>query len=95
MNQELATAKFAEPILVYNEKTFAQMLNHLSKQTFLALDTESDSLYRYYPRVCLIQISTFGESQDHDEPPIVDYLVDPLRLNDISPLGLLLANSAI
>lgn len=95
MNQELAAAKFAEPILVYNEKTFAQMLNHLSKQTFLALDTESDSLYRYYPRVCLIQISTFGESQDHDEPPIVDYLVDPLRLNDISPLGLLLANSAI
>ncbi|MFN8486870.1 MAG: HRDC domain-containing protein [Caldilineaceae bacterium] len=95
MNQELTAAKIAEPILVYNEKTFAQMLNHLSKQPFLALDTESDSLYRYYPRVCLIQISTFAENQDHAEPTIVDYLVDPLRLNDISPLGLFLANSAI
>src|SRR5690242_5748233 len=95
MNQQITAVKITEPILVYNEKTFAQMMNHLSKQAFLALDTESDSLYRYYPRVCLIQISTVGDAQNHDQPPIIDYLVDPLRLDNISPLGLLLANPAI
>ena len=43
----------------------------------VAVDTESNGLYAYQEQVCLIQFST-GET---------DYLVDPLALYDLSPLG--------
>lgn len=61
------------------------MMSALSAQPELALDTESNSLYRYHYRVCLIQISTAD----------MDYLVDPLRLADMQPLGELLADGRI
>ncbi len=95
MTNRILAAKIEDPVLVYNEKTFAQMMSHLSKQALFALDTESDSLYRYYPRVCLIQISTFADAQHPDLNQIVDYLVDPLRLPDIGALGILLADPSI
>ncbi len=95
----MVVAQLKEPTLVYQAKAFGQMLNHLSKQPLIALDTESDSLYRYQPRVCLIQISTLAspdvDPAQVDENEVVDYLVDPLRLEDISPLGMLLADPAI
>ena len=95
MTNRILAAKIEDPVLVYSDKTFAQMMNHLSKQALFALDTESDSLYRYYPRVCLIQISTFADTQHPNLNQMVDYLVDPLRLPDISALGLLLAEPLI
>jgi len=61
------------------------MLATLADERVLALDTESDSLYRYFYKVCLIQISTSS----------TDYLVDPLRLPDLSPLGAILADPGI
>lgn len=51
----------------------------------LAVDTESNSLYAYRERVCLIQFST-GEN---------DYLIDPLALDDLSPLGEVFASPHI
>jgi ribonuclease D len=42
----------------------------------LGVDTESNSLYVYHERVCLLQISSPGQ----------DYLVDPLALSNISDL---------
>ncbi len=95
----MVVPQLKEPTLVYQAKAFGQMLNQLSKQPLIALDTESDSLYRYQPRVCLIQISTLAspdvDPEQADESEVVDYLVDPLRLEDISPLGMLLADPAI
>ncbi len=73
------------PVLIDTPAAFASMLDTLTTQPALALDTESNSLYRYHYRVCLIQISTTD----------VDFLLDPLRLNDIGPLGKLLANETI
>ena len=70
--------------LVDSPAAFQNMLDDISSETALALDTESNSLYRYFYRVCLIQISTSR----------ADYLVDPLRLPDITPLGALLADPA-
>jgi ribonuclease D len=61
------------------------MIAALSSQPLLALDTESDSLYRYFFKVGLIQVST----------PAADYLVDPLRLPDLAPLGGLMADPAV
>jgi len=57
----------------------------LKRQPRIAVDTESNSLYAYAERVCLIQFSS----------PEVDYLVDPLGLSDLSPLQPLLAHSKI
>jgi ribonuclease D len=52
-------------------------VSELTRQPRIAVDTESNSLYAYREQVCLIQFST----------PEADYLVDPLALADISPLG--------
>jgi ribonuclease D len=61
------------------------MLAALRGEPALALDTESNSLYRYFYKVCLIQVSTAE----------IDYLVDPFRLSDISALSSLLADPSI
>jgi ribonuclease D len=58
------------------------MLARLSDSPVVAIDTESDSLYVYYEKVCLIQFSIPG----------VDYLVDPLAV-DATPLGNLMADA--
>jgi ribonuclease D len=57
----------------------------LAQESLLAVDTESNNLYAYRNRVCLIQISTRQK----------DYILDPLRIADLSPLGDLLANPRI
>jgi len=86
------------PVLVYNQAAFGAMLAHLGEQKLLALDTESDSLYSYHTKVCLIQITTLGDGADEmdvDPKHVVDYLVDPLRFNALEPLGELLADPAM
>jgi ribonuclease D len=64
---------------------FQAMLAHLEGEPALAVDTESNSLYVYQERVCLIQISVPG----------VDYLIDPFALQDLSGLGPFLANPQV
>jgi len=54
------------------------MIGEVSKEPVLAIDTESNSLFAYRERVCLVQIST----------PTTDYLIDPLAIADLSPLAL-------
>ena len=61
------------------------MLRKLEGCTQLAVDTESNSLFVYRERVCLIQFST----------PTADYLVDPLALHDLSPLAPIFASPEI
>ena len=72
------------------------MLRHLAGQPWLGLDTESDSLFRYTPRVCLIQISAptmpRTSSRSADPSAVLDFLVDPFRLRDLSELGGIFAN---
>jgi ribonuclease D len=73
------------PCLVDGAVAFAEMLNDLRGEPVVAIDTESDSLYRYFHKVCLLQIST----------PRVDYLVDPLCIPDIAPLGPVFADPGV
>lgn len=61
------------------------MVERFSKESLLAVDTESNSLFAYQERVCLIQFST----------PRDDFLVDPLALDDLSPLEGLFSNPKI
>ena len=73
------------PVWVDKPTTFNQMVADLSAQPRIAVDTESNSLHAYRERVCLIQFST----------PKKDYVVDPLILQDLSPLAPLFAEPKI
>jgi ribonuclease D len=52
----------------------------------IGLDTESDSLYHHFEKVCLIQVAT-----DRGEA----FLVDPLALRDLAPLASAMADPAL
>ncbi len=73
----MVTLPEADPIWVDTASVFGRMIHELKDQSSISVDTESNSLYAYRERVCLIQISTKNK----------DYLVDPLALEDITPLG--------
>lgn len=57
----------------------------LSQEALIALDTESNSLYAYRERVCLVQLSTRH----------ADYIIDPFAVEDLSPLGVILSDPNI
>ncbi|MBI1950220.1 MAG: ribonuclease D, partial [Acidobacteria bacterium] len=57
----------------------------LSRAEALAVDTEADSFYHYFHKCCLIQISD-GETV---------YLIDPLALKRLDPLGEALGSKPI
>lgn len=57
----------------------------LSGEEQIAVDTESNNMYAYHGQVCLIQVS----SRHHD------YIIDPLKIDDISIFGELLYDETI
>ncbi|MEZ4806681.1 MAG: HRDC domain-containing protein [Flavobacteriales bacterium] len=67
--------------LITGSGPLADLSNVLSTASILALDTEASSFHRYKERVCLIQIS------DRERT----WLIDPLAIPDLAPLGELLA----
>lgn len=73
------------PVLVDTPQALARTVARLQAESAVAVDTESNSFYVYYEQVCLIQFSIPGQ----------DFLVDPLALSDLSPLGPLFADAAI
>lgn len=70
-------------VLVDRPDAFSRMLEALRAHRTIAVDTESNSFYAYYHRICLIQLSVPG----------TDYIVDPLAGLDLSPLGEIFADS--
>lgn len=64
------------PIWVDKPTELEKLLTMLLNEPVIAVDTESDSLYSYFEKICLIQFST----------PVADYVVDPLNV-DVSCLG--------
>ena len=88
----------APPKLVQSIPQYVAFLRHVSGQPWLALDTESDSLFRYVPRVCLIQITCPADPAGKPSPSglarVVDYLIDPLQLRELSELGDILADES-
>lgn len=73
------------PVLIESPDTFAALVRDLGRQRCIAVDTESNSLHAYHERVCLVQFST----------PELDYVLDPLALNDLSPLGPIFSSPSI
>jgi len=88
----------APPKLVQSISQYDAFVKHVSGQRWLALDTESDSLFRYVPRVCLIQITCNADPAGRRTPSgperVVDYLIDPLQLRELSEIGDILADDS-
>jgi ribonuclease D len=74
---------FSQPIT--RSGGLKKLVQILSSQPILAVDTESNSLFAYKEQVCLIQFSTRE----------ADYLVDPMALADLSVLGPIFADEQI
>jgi ribonuclease D len=72
------------PKLITTAQQLEAALEHIRSHTVVAVDTESDSLYVYREKVCLIQISIPG----------ADYLIDPLVGLNLQPLGKIFADPA-
>jgi ribonuclease D len=81
----LDALKNTELIWVDQPQTLSDVIDELSAQEILAVDTESNSLYAYQEQVCLIQFSTREK----------DILVDTLALTDLSPLGAIFKSDKI
>jgi ribonuclease D len=73
------------PVVVATPEALQQMVARLQGVPAVAVDTEANSFYAYYERVCLVQLTFDG----------TDYVVDPLALSDLSALGPIFADPAI
>jgi ribonuclease D len=73
------------PIWVDTPDALVTLIRHLNGERVIAVDTESNSLYAYFEKVCLIQFSLPG----------ADYLLDPLALPDLSALAPIFADPTI
>ncbi len=72
-----------EPIT--DPAVLAQRMRDLADASILALDTEASSFHRFKERVCLVQLSTRTAT----------FLIDPLAIDDLAPLGALLADKGM
>ncbi|MBM3502207.1 MAG: ribonuclease D, partial [Armatimonadetes bacterium] len=71
--------------VVSDRAGFDRMMEALHAAPRLAVDIEADSLYHYFDKVCLIQIST-------DESTFV---LDPLAVEQVLPLGAIFASERV
>lgn len=76
---------FPRATYIEHDNDFLSIVPLLAKETLIGLDMESNGLHAYRERVCLLQIST----------RLADYIIDPFRVADLSPLGAVLANPAV
>lgn len=72
-------------MVIETASQFADFVRDLSNAPQIAIDTESNSFYAYFERICLIQVSTAER----------DYILDPLSLTDLELLGEVLEDPAI
>lgn len=84
-NQGMTSDEMEPPVWVDTPAALKSMCDDLSQRTCIAVDTESNSLFAFQERVCLIQFSSIDK----------DYLVDPITLTDLSPLAPIFASPDI
>ena len=68
--------------LIADDATLHTLMERLKHASCLALDTEASSFHRYHERIGLIQLSDRTDT----------FLVDPLAVKDMGPLGQVLAD---
>ena len=84
-NEEAATHSPPPYTVVTTADCFDKMREALLLAPRLAIDVEADSLYHYFEKVCLIQISTDAET----------YILDPLAVSEIAGLAPLFSNPSV
>lgn len=72
-------------IYVQSEAELKELISHIRAAERVAVDTESNSLYSYYDKVCLIQLAWDDQN----------YVVDPLLGMDLSKLLKILAEKPL
>jgi len=72
-------------ILIETNRQLLEMISDLRNQLSIGVDTESNSLFEYQEKICLIQFSTIEQ----------DYLVDTIKLKELSPLNEIFSSDAI
>ncbi|MFT4623563.1 MAG: ribonuclease D [Myxococcota bacterium] len=72
-------------IMVEDAEELRRVAAILDRASVIGVDTESDSFYSYTEKVCLLQIS---DSE-------ADYIIDPLRVRDLSPLAPIMADPSV
>lgn len=71
--------------LVSTTGDFRDALGRLQSSPRLAIDVEADSLYHYFEKVCLIQISSDSDT----------YILDPLVIDEIGKLAPVMADPSV
>lgn len=71
-------------LFIENTENFKNIISNLKKSPFISIDTESDSLYSYYEKLCLLQIASNENI----------YLIDTLKV-EISELKEIFADKRI
>lgn len=84
-NEEVAPHSPPPYTVVTTSECFESMMELLLPAPRLAIDIEADSLYHYFEKVCLIQISTDSET----------FILDPLVVPKISELAPVMADASV
>ena len=71
--------------LIGDRHSFLKLIRDLEKSSHVAVDTESNSFYAYFNRICLIQLSTEER----------DYIIHPFSIGGIEDLGKILSSTEI
>lgn len=69
-------------VIIEDAETLAKACEEMRGEPVLGIDTESDSMYCYQEKVCLIQVSDRKQ----------DYIIDPLAVKNLDPFLELLAD---
>lgn len=72
-------------VMVEDDAALQALVETLSRSSVIAVDTEADSFHHYQEKLCLIQLSDLH----------ADYIVDPLKVTDLSPLAPLFADPRV
>lgn len=84
-NVHAKTKRDIQYTFISNNDEFKTALRQMKSAPRLAVDIEADSLYHYFEKVCLIQISTDEET----------YILDPLSIGEISLLAPTMADASV
>jgi ribonuclease D len=79
------STEFKAAVFIQNENDLEVLGHKLQLSHRLGVDTESNSLYAYQERVCLIQFSTLDE----------DFLIDPFPIQNLGALGPIFSDPGI
>ena len=84
-NNETETVTTPQYTYISTSEGFRKVLEHVDSSPRLAIDIEADSLYHYFEKVCLIQISSDSKT----------FILDPLKLKGVKSLAPLMSDASV